>query len=136
MTASDDVSPGHFLDHVPGFQKTAALRAAIALDLFSAIANGDDMAASLARRVGAAERGVRIVCDFLIVNGHLEKARERYRLTPSSAVFLDRASPACMASVVDAYTLRELDAMARAAGFTGVSSQPLPPSPQTMIVLS
>ncbi len=36
----------------------------------------------------------------------------------------------------DAYTLTEFEAMGRAAGFTNMSSQPLPPSPQTLIVLS
>ncbi|HLX27363.1 MAG TPA: class I SAM-dependent methyltransferase [Casimicrobiaceae bacterium] len=96
-----DDSPQLFLDHLLGFQKTAALKAAVALDLFSVIAMGDSTSAAIARRVGAAERGIRILCDFLTVNGHLEKNGDRYRLTPSSAMFLDRASPACIVSVVD-----------------------------------
>lgn len=101
MVGTHDVSPGLFLDQLLGFQETAALKAAIALDVFSAIARGEDTPAKLARSVDAAERGVRILCDFLTVNGHLEKTGERYRLTPSSAMFLDRDSPACLASVVD-----------------------------------
>jgi SAM-dependent methyltransferase len=101
MPDMHDDSPQLFLDHLLGFQKTAALKAAVALDVFSVIARGDDTAAAIARRVDAAERGIRILCDFLTVNGHLEKNGNRYRLTPSSATFLDRASPACLASVAD-----------------------------------
>ena len=96
-----DDSPQLFLDQLLGFQKTAALKAAVALDLFSVIAMGDNTSAAIARRVDAAERGIRILCDFLTVNGHLEKSGGRYLLTPASAMFLDRASPACIASVVD-----------------------------------
>ena len=35
----DDVSPQVFIDALTGYQKTAALKAAVALDLFTAIAN-------------------------------------------------------------------------------------------------
>src|SRR4051812_31285734 len=98
---SSDVSPYRFVDHLLGFQKTAALKAAVALDLFSAIGKGSQSAGALAARVQASERGVRILCDYLTVAGHLAKSGDAYRLTPSSAVFLDRSSPACMTSVVD-----------------------------------
>lgn len=101
MSTDANVSPNCFLDQLLGFQKTAALKAAIALDLFSAIGKGTETASALATRTGAAERGVRILCDFLTVNGHLEKEGSAYRLTPSSAVFLDRASPACLTSVAE-----------------------------------
>lgn len=77
MSADANVSPDRFLDQLLGFQKTAALKAAIALDLFSAIGKGSETASALATRTGAAERGVRILCDFLVVNGHLEKGGER-----------------------------------------------------------
>jgi len=99
--ASSDVSPNLFIDHLLGYQKTAALKAAIALDLFSVIGSGRETAAELAARANASERGVRILCDYLTVGGHLEKSGNAYRLTPSSAAFLDRASPACMTSVAD-----------------------------------
>ena len=98
---SDDVSPHRFLDDILGFQKTAALNSAIALNLVSAIGRSGATAADAAMRAGAAERGVRILCDFLTLNGHLEKEGARYALTPSSAAFLDRASPMYMGSVVD-----------------------------------
>ena len=140
-----DVSPDLFIDLVFAYQKTAAIRAAVALDLFSATGDGADSVEALASRVSAASCGVRILCDYLTVQGLLTKEKGRYRLTPSSAVFLDSRSPACRTSVVDFLAAPEmlrlyLDdpvayvEMGREAGFTD-SSQPLPPSPQTMIVL-
>jgi hypothetical protein len=36
----------------------------------------------------------------------------------------------------DAYTLREFEAMGRAAGFATITAQPLPHTPQTLIVFS
>ncbi len=47
----------------------------------------------------ASERGIRILCDFLVINGVLAKEDGHYKHTPSSAAFLDPRSPACMASV-------------------------------------
>lgn len=94
-----DVSPQLFVDALLGFQKTGAVKAAVELDVFSAIGQVGATARDIAARTGAAERGVRILCDYLTVHGLLHKVGERYTLTPSSAVFLDRVSPACMASV-------------------------------------
>ncbi|HTU01632.1 MAG TPA: class I SAM-dependent methyltransferase, partial [Candidatus Sulfotelmatobacter sp.] len=56
--------------------------------------------ASIARQVSASERGIRILCDYLVIAGLLEKVDGRYRHTPSSAAFLDPTSPACLASIV------------------------------------
>jgi 2-polyprenyl-3-methyl-5-hydroxy-6-metoxy-1,4-benzoquinol methylase len=84
---------------VNAHQKTAALKAAIDLDVFRAIGDGPGDAASIARQCAASERGIRILCDFLTINGILAKQDGHYRHTPSSAAFLDPRSPACMASV-------------------------------------
>jgi hypothetical protein len=84
-----------------GFHKSAAMKAAVELDLFTAIGEGHDTPATLAKATGAAERGVRILADFLTVNGFLTKTDGRYAQTPSTAAFLDRRSPAWIGSVVD-----------------------------------
>jgi len=94
-------SPELFVDGVRAFQTTAALKSAIALDLFTHVAKGADAPDTLAAATGASSRGLRILCDFLTVAGHLEKSAGRYSLTPSSGVFLDRRSPAYMGSIVD-----------------------------------
>ncbi len=88
-----------------GYQGTAALRAAIDLDIFTAIGEGADTAAALAKRCRATERGVRILCDYLTIIGFLTKQDQRYTLTPESAKFLDRRSPASMASTAGFLTL-------------------------------
>jgi O-methyltransferase domain/Dimerisation domain len=96
-----DVSPDPFMDAVLAYQQTAAIKAALDLDVFSEIAKGNSTAESLAETTGAAVRGVRILCDYLTVRGHLEKQGNQYRLTPSTAAFLDRGAPAWMGGVVE-----------------------------------
>ena len=79
-------------------QRTAALRAAIELDLFRALGDGPGDVPSLARQCAASERGIRILCDFLTIIGLVAKEDCRYRHTPTSALFLDPRSPNCIAS--------------------------------------
>lgn len=80
------------------YQRTAALKAGIELDLFTAIGEGNEVPAAIAKRCDASERGVRILCDYLVISGLLDKKEGRYALTPDSAMFLDRRSPACIAA--------------------------------------
>jgi 2-polyprenyl-3-methyl-5-hydroxy-6-metoxy-1,4-benzoquinol methylase len=98
--AENPLNPGLVLEMLNAHQRTAALKAAIDLDLFRAVGEGPGDVASIARHCSASERGVRILCDFLTINGVLIKEEGRYRHTPTSAAFLDPRSPACMASVV------------------------------------
>jgi 2-polyprenyl-3-methyl-5-hydroxy-6-metoxy-1,4-benzoquinol methylase len=93
------VNPGIIFDTLMAHQRTAALHAAIDLDLFRAVGDGPGDVASLARHCGGNERGVRILCDFLTIMGLLEKHEGSYRHSPTSAAFLDPRSPACMASM-------------------------------------
>lgn len=99
--AAHDVSPAPIVDAILGYQKTAAMKAAIGLGLFTEIAAGTASAGGLAAKTGAVERGIRILCDFLTVNGFLTKSADRYALTPATATFLDTRSPAYMGSVAD-----------------------------------
>jgi len=87
-------SPALFFDTLSGYQRSAAVRAAIELDVFTAVAAGGRTPADVARATGAAERGVRILCDYLTVVGLLTKTGGGYGLTTDSAAFLDRRSPA------------------------------------------
>src|SRR3954449_703185 len=94
-------TPDLFLDAVLGFQKTAALKAALALDLFTAVAQESGDLDRIAARTGAAVRGIRMLCDYLTVQGFLTKSQGRYGLTPSTEVFLTTSSPAWMGSIVE-----------------------------------
>jgi 2-polyprenyl-3-methyl-5-hydroxy-6-metoxy-1,4-benzoquinol methylase len=87
-------SPQLFFETANAFQKTEALRAAIELELFTAIAEGKQTAEDIATRIKASPRGTRILCDFLVVNSFLTKESNRYALTRDTAVFLDKRSPA------------------------------------------
>jgi SAM-dependent methyltransferase len=91
-------SPELIFETFNAYQRSAALRAAIELDLFRAIGEGLGDAASLARQCGASARGIRILCDYLTILGLLAKEESLYRHTPTSAVFLDPRSPACIAA--------------------------------------
>jgi 2-polyprenyl-3-methyl-5-hydroxy-6-metoxy-1,4-benzoquinol methylase len=85
-------------DMLMAYQRTAALRAAVELDIFRAVGEGPGDAASIAKQCSSSERGVRILCDYLVINGILAKQDGHYKHTPTSAVFLDPRSPASLAS--------------------------------------
>jgi SAM-dependent methyltransferase len=91
-------TPARVFDTQFAYQRTAALRAAIEIGLFRALGEGLADAATLARRCSASGRGTRILCDFLTVQGLISKTNGRYAHTGTSAMFLDPASPACVAS--------------------------------------
>jgi SAM-dependent methyltransferase len=84
-----------------GYQHTAALKAAIHLDVFTRIAAGAVTIAALAEQCHAAPRGLRALLNHLVMDGFLAKDRERYRLTSTAAAFLDRSSPGYLGSAAD-----------------------------------
>ncbi|HVS87813.1 MAG TPA: class I SAM-dependent methyltransferase [Candidatus Acidoferrum sp.] len=92
-------TPERILNIFTAFQNTAALKTGIELDVFTAIGEGANTPSLLSKKCGAAERGVRILCDYLTILGLLAKEQGRYALTQESAMFLDRRSPACLASM-------------------------------------
>src|ERR1700674_2358439 len=96
---SKPVSPEFIFETIHGYQRTAAIKGGIDLDLFTAIGEGNSSAAAIAKRCHASERGIRILADFLVVSRLLTKSGSTYGLTPDSAAFLDRRSPAYMGSV-------------------------------------
>jgi 2-polyprenyl-3-methyl-5-hydroxy-6-metoxy-1,4-benzoquinol methylase len=90
------VSPFRLFQAINAYQLTDAIRSAIELDVFTAIGAGQSDAVAVARQCGIAERGARMLCDFLVVHGFLTKSGQEYALADDSAVFLDRKSPAYM----------------------------------------
>jgi ubiquinone/menaquinone biosynthesis C-methylase UbiE len=90
------------------YQRTAALKAAVELDIFTAIGEGMNTAPSLAKRCQGTERGVRMLCDYLVTIEILTKQHQQYSLTEESASLLDRRSPACIASVAGFITHPEI----------------------------
>jgi 2-polyprenyl-3-methyl-5-hydroxy-6-metoxy-1,4-benzoquinol methylase len=102
-------SPGNFIDRLFfGYQNAAALKAALELDVFTAIGEGSTDTVSLAARCKAAQRGIAALCDSLVVMGFLTKSSERYGLSADAAAFLDRRSPMCIAGIHDFLAAPEL----------------------------
>src|SRR5215813_4615669 len=102
MTAhAQQPSPALFFETVTAYQRSEAIKAAVELDLFTAIGEGNRTVAQIASRCKASERGIRILCDFVTMVGFLTKDENGYGLTQDSAVFLDRRSPAYMGSVTE-----------------------------------
>jgi SAM-dependent methyltransferase len=94
-------SPILFFETINAYQRSAALKSGIDLDLFSAIAAGAATATDMAEKCNASERGVRILSDYLVIIGFLTKNNGRYALTADSALFLDRSSPAYLGGAAE-----------------------------------
>jgi predicted nicotinamide N-methyase len=94
-------SPILFFDTVNAYQRSSAIKAAIELEVFTAIAEGNQTAQSVAAKCRASERGIRILCDYLSIIGFLVKENSSYSLTPDSAMFLDKNSSAYMGNAIE-----------------------------------
>jgi predicted nicotinamide N-methyase len=98
-------------DAALAYQKTAALTAAVKLDIFTLIGVGTMTADVLSSRTGASTRGLRILCDYLSVMGLLAKEDASYSLTLSAKRYLDRSSPTALGSCVDFLAAPEMLAL-------------------------
>ena len=83
ITPENAPNPALVFDILQSYQRTWALKAAIELDLFRAVGESGGDLASIAKQCSASERGTRILCDYLTINGLLTKENGRYALTPS-----------------------------------------------------
>jgi ubiquinone/menaquinone biosynthesis C-methylase UbiE len=102
MNAQDAApSPMLFFEAVNAYQRTAAIKAAVELEVFTALAEGNTTAETAAARCGAAERGMRILLDYLVIMGFLTKADGHYRLTQDSAMFLDKRKPSYVGGALE-----------------------------------
>jgi len=97
--ATSPLTPAFVFENLQAYQRTFALQAAIELDIFRAVGQGPGDVASIALHARASERGIRILCDYLVVCELLQKKDGHYQHTPASAAFLDPTSPTCLASI-------------------------------------
>lgn len=100
-SAAQQPSPQLFFQTINAHQRTEALKAGIELEVFTAIGEGNTTTAQIAQRTGAAEKGVRVLCDFLTIMGMLTKEDNNYALTLDSATFLNKHSPAYLGGAVE-----------------------------------
>jgi 2-polyprenyl-3-methyl-5-hydroxy-6-metoxy-1,4-benzoquinol methylase len=101
MPSATSPSPELFFTTVSAYQRTAALRAAIDLNLFTVIGDGAAGVPAIAAQCQASERGTRILCDYLTIVGFLTKSGDAYALTPDSAFFLSKSSPAYLGGTLE-----------------------------------
>jgi precorrin-6B methylase 2 len=98
-SSSRPPSPEHIFQTLNAHQQTATLKAAIELDLFTAIDEGNHRVEEIAKRLSASERGTRILSDYLTVLGFLRKEDGRYSLSEDAALFLSKRSPHYMGTI-------------------------------------
>lgn len=94
-------SPALFFQTVNAYQMTECLKAAVTLDVFTAIAEGNSSPGQIAERCSAAERGVDALCHALVTMGFLTKNGDGFGLTPDSKVFLDSRKPSYVGHAIE-----------------------------------
>ena len=107
-SAAQQPSPLLFFQTINAHQRTEALKAAVELEVFTAIGEGNTTASAIANRCQTAERGMRILCDYLTIMGMLTKNDNEYALTLDSATFLDKRSPAYLGGTIGFLSTPEL----------------------------
>lgn len=101
MTQTTAPSPVLFLETAFAIQRTCSIRAAVNLEVFTAIKEGHNTTSALADRCHASERGLRMLVDYLVMLGFLTKSDNTYALTQDSEVFLVKTSPAYLGGTLD-----------------------------------
>jgi ubiquinone/menaquinone biosynthesis C-methylase UbiE len=94
-------TPERVFNALNAYEQTEAMKAAIELEIFTAIAEGNTSAATIAKRCQAAERGVEILCNYLTIHGFLSKEGTQYGLAPDSALFLNKGSRAYIGGAIE-----------------------------------
>jgi len=111
-------NPVRIFQTLLGFQQSAALRAAIGFDLFTAIAEGHTDVASIAKKIGASEKGTRVLCDAMVIMEFLSKSGSSYGLVTESAVFLNKREPSYIGGAAN-FLVDDMQASGAYNDFTG-----------------
>jgi ubiquinone/menaquinone biosynthesis C-methylase UbiE len=90
------------------YQKTAALKAAVKLDIVASIGGGALTSDALAEKTATSARGMRILCDFLATMGLLTKQDGAYCVAEPGKRYLDPSSPAWIGGSIDFYAAPEI----------------------------
>jgi 2-polyprenyl-3-methyl-5-hydroxy-6-metoxy-1,4-benzoquinol methylase len=127
-------SPALLFDTINAYQRTQAIKTGIELGVFTAVAEGKTSAGEIAKACDASERGMRILCDYLVIIGFLTKQNKSYGLTPDTAMFLDRRSPAYMGTVTEfmlsPHVAENFDRLTEAVKKGGTAGETAPLEPE------
>src|SRR5437762_4213296 len=106
----DQVSPDQILQIGFGFWASKTLLSAVELGLFSLLADGPKTGLELQGALGLHPRATYDFLDTLVALGLLHRDGDgehgRYANTPSTAVFLDKASPQYIGGILEMFNAR------------------------------
>jgi SAM-dependent methyltransferase len=87
------LTPQQVFAMMSGYIVSGAIKAALELEVFTHIANGNDTAEKIAAAKKTTPRAMRILCDVLVAQGLLGKSSGRYSVPPTSRALLVKGSP-------------------------------------------
>ena len=90
-----------FYTTVNAYFRTAALKAAIELGVFDSVGERGKTVTEIARDCSSSERGVRVLCRFLVSIGFMKKREEEFFLSRDMLMFLSRKSPGYLGDSID-----------------------------------
>src|SRR5712692_5448221 len=99
------LSPAAIMEDLTGAWRSQALVAAVELDIFNHIAQGERTAADIAKAAGASPRGMAYLLDAVTAIGYLRKTGSRDGLQPVSAAFLVPGKKAYSGAMAQALSL-------------------------------
>jgi O-methyltransferase domain/Dimerisation domain len=98
---TNNISPENLLKLGMGFWGSKAFLSAVELGVFTELVKGEADAESLSGKLGLHARGARDFFDALVALGVLERDGGRYRNTPETDTFLDRAKPSYLGGLFE-----------------------------------
>ena len=90
-----------FYTTVNAYYRTAAVKAAIELGIFDVVGERGKTIAEIAQDRSCSERGVRVLCRFLVFIGFLKQRGDTFFMTREMSMFLDRKSPGYLGDSID-----------------------------------
>src|SRR5262249_47044357 len=99
--SSAQVTPMKFVSDLWSARAALTVMAAVELDVFTAIAEGNKTAAAVAKAIKASKRGVERLLDALAGLGYVTKRGQQIALTPVSDTFLVRTKPSYIGAMAD-----------------------------------
>ena len=96
-----EITPEGIMQLGLGFWGSKTLLSAIEIDLFTQLAKGPLDANTIASRLKLHQRSVRDFLDALVALHMLEREDGKYRNTPETDFFLDRAKPSYAGGILE-----------------------------------
>jgi len=99
--SGEPVTPMKFVNDLWAARMSLTVIAAVELDVFTAISEGNKTAADVAKALKVPKRGIERLLDGLVGTGYLTKKRDQFGLTPVADKFLVRTKPSYIGAMAD-----------------------------------